>query len=193
MRRGGVALPCTRAGPQKLKTVSMIVPAIAAIFKKRVAYQFLRDGHGVDIAFLSTLSDAAYAPRVCMLSTCSIGSSSSRPPSGQCVLSDVRRVLRSARVAEGELAALSPRGSTWTERSFGAVKALWCVGRLTAQGRLRGCGSGGGDDGGDDRQGHRIERELVRSPFGPLTRSEDSIRGVRSLPPFRALLIDCSD
>ena len=57
MRRGGVALPCTRAGPHKLKTVSMVVPMTAAILKDRTAYQFFRDGCGADKVFLSTLSD----------------------------------------------------------------------------------------------------------------------------------------
>lgn len=65
-RRGGVALPCTRAGPQRFKTMSMIVPATAAILKNRTAYHFFCDGRGAGMVFLSMLSDARYAAWPCM-------------------------------------------------------------------------------------------------------------------------------
>jgi hypothetical protein len=78
LRRGGVALPCTRAGPQRFRRISMIVPTTAAILKNRTAYQFFCDGRGGDMLFLSTLSCTTYPVRMCRHETCPIDRSSSR-------------------------------------------------------------------------------------------------------------------
>jgi hypothetical protein len=93
LRRGGVALPCTRAGPQKFKTVSMIVPATAAILKSRTAYQFFCAGRGEGMVLLSTLSGTGYAARMCMYPTCSINRSSSRSSSVRMAWDQMTRPL----------------------------------------------------------------------------------------------------